>query len=291
MNFTSATWCGLQWTPWIPFSTPSAFKQLPSSPGLYRIRVINGNELFYIGETGRNLRERLGELRRNTMKDTMPYNDPHTAAPSLWAWRHAERLVFECSAAPFPTDDKEEARVQRKGLECYLLWQYRLEFGSSTRCNYGRFHPRYVKSTDRKQGFRGHRLPEDASSNPAGGSSLPPLHLLATPAASNWMGIAWTPFAPLDISHILKVPPSPGTYRLFDAEVQELLYIGESQNLRQRLMTHARKMWGGSQPLCSYVSLPEDTPAYQRREIENDLIAAFYAATRRLPGFQLLNHH
>jgi hypothetical protein len=292
MNVTSATWCGLQWTPWIPFSTPSAFKQLPSSPGLYRIRVINGEELFYIGETGRNLRERLGDLRRNTMKDTMPYNDPHTAAPSLWAWRHAEQVAFECSVAPLPSaEDKEEAKIQRKGLEYYVLWQYRLEFGTSTRCNHGRFHPRYVKSTDRRQGVHGHRLPDEAPANPAGGPSLPPLHLLATPADSNWMGLVWSPFAPLDISHIVNVASSPGAYRLFDAEAQELLYIGESSNVRQRLMAHARKAWGCSQPLYSYVSFPESTPAYQRREIENDLIAGFYAATRRLPRFQLLDHH
>lgn len=100
---------------------------------MYRIRAINGNELFYLGETGRNLRERLGDLRRNTMAELMPYNDPHTAAPSLWAWRHAAGLEFECSAAPVTfTDNQEEARKYREGLEFYLLWQYRLEFGSST---------------------------------------------------------------------------------------------------------------------------------------------------------------
>ncbi|GHO56082.1 hypothetical protein KSB_45570 [Ktedonobacter robiniae] len=147
MKFLTLNWCGLSWSSWQPFSDPLTFRQLPAMPGVYRIRAIGIEELFYIGETGRDLRERLGGLRRNTMRTEMPFNDPHTAAPSLWAWRHAENLHFECSAAPvILADDSEEARKRREGLEFYLLWQYRLEYGSSTRCNHGRFHSRYTKS-------------------------------------------------------------------------------------------------------------------------------------------------
>src|SRR5215471_8574233 len=122
MRFLSANWGEIEWTPWIPFADSSAFKTLPSSPGMYRIRAVNGNELFYLGETGRNLRERLGDLRRNTMKELMPYNDPHTAAPSLWAWRHAEGFDFECSAARVTlSNNAEESRRLREGFEFYLL--------------------------------------------------------------------------------------------------------------------------------------------------------------------------
>ncbi|GHO50828.1 hypothetical protein [Ktedonospora formicarum] len=81
MKFLLSDWCGLSWTDWQPFSNKEAFRQLPSTPGLYRIRAAGINELFYIGETGRDLRGRLGDLRRNTMKPEMPFNDPHTAAP------------------------------------------------------------------------------------------------------------------------------------------------------------------------------------------------------------------
>jgi hypothetical protein len=28
----------------------------------------------------------------------MPWNDPHTATPSLWAWQDAEGFEYECSA-------------------------------------------------------------------------------------------------------------------------------------------------------------------------------------------------
>jgi hypothetical protein len=82
----------------------------------------------------------------------MPFNDPHTYAPLLWAWRDAEGYQFECSAARVDLDTRN-----RLGLEAWLLWQHRLEHGS-TLCNFGRFHPHYVNSSDRKTQRRGGRL-------------------------------------------------------------------------------------------------------------------------------------
>lgn len=127
-TFFNQDWCEFNWTSWVPFENPT-YNILPSTTGLYRVRAIGRNDIFYIGQTGRNLREQLRDLIRNTMKDQllMPYNDPHTAAPSLWAWRDAEGLNFECSATPITCSDNE-----RKAIECYLLWQYRLERGRST---------------------------------------------------------------------------------------------------------------------------------------------------------------
>ncbi|MDP3397069.1 MAG: hypothetical protein Q8S57_10460 [Methanoregula sp.] len=42
---------------------------------------------MYIGETRRTVHQRVNELRHTIKrKDLMPWNDPHTAAPSLWAF-------------------------------------------------------------------------------------------------------------------------------------------------------------------------------------------------------------
>ena len=293
MHWMDVHWGELAWTPWVSFLRPSDFSLLPAGPGMYRIRARDGDALFYLGETGRSLRGRLGDLRRNTMRDSMPYNDPHTAAPSLWAWRHAEGLEFECSAAPVTlADQKEEARKLREGLEFYLLWQYRLETGTSTWCNHGRFHPRYKKSTDRKKGFQGHRLTEEEPDNPAGGLSTPPLQLAATPLAQNWMGLAWSADASLSGRGLPPgVPQTPGVYRIVDPDTETLLYVGETGNLRSRLKTHAAKDWQRQTVCFSYVALPEQMLAYQRHEIENDLLGGFYAQTGTIPLFQLVDHH
>ncbi len=87
-SFLDINWQALSWSPWVAFDADiPTFKQIPPEPGLYRIRPLGEDFLMYIGQTGRTLRQRLNELRHNVKKEEMPFNDPHTAAPSLWAWR------------------------------------------------------------------------------------------------------------------------------------------------------------------------------------------------------------
>jgi hypothetical protein len=50
---------------------------------------------MYIGETRRTVHQRVNELRHTIKrKDLMPWNDPHTAAPSLRAWQDAEGFEY-----------------------------------------------------------------------------------------------------------------------------------------------------------------------------------------------------
>jgi len=290
MRFLEPDWCDLPWTPWQSFSDPPKLWMTPSVPGLYRIRAIGIEELFYIGETGRELRGRLLDLRRGTLNDQMPFNDPHTAAPSLWAWRQAENFQFECSAAPIKlADASEEARKRREGLEFYLLWQYRLEFGSSTRCNHGRFHPRYIKSANGNSQKRGYLLSRDQPDNIAGGKSLPPLQLCATLDDNHWMGLVWSSPQKLERLSLRHIPPSPGVYKIFDPDKKELLYVGETKDLNNRMKDHIVKNWRCAEPLVSFVELSGDTPAYQRHELENDLLGGFYAQAKNMPKCQLIN--
>ena len=263
----SQNWSSLHWTEWVPFHGGD-FKALPTAAGIYRVRVRDQNQLAYIGQTGRNLRERLSDLRRNTLAKEMPFNDPHTAAPSLWAWRDAEGYEYECSAFTSGADAQN-----RQAIECWLLWQYRLESGGSTLCNHGHFHPHYVKSKDRKTGFRGHRL------------EAPGDHIQSTTGLTNSddgsMGLDWTDWQQLDE---LDVPNSPGVYRIADGT--QVIYIGESSGLRSRLNAHARTDWGCERPSASYCVLSPDTPKQHLHEIENDLIAGHYHPHGSPPAMQ-----
>lgn len=171
-DYLSYTWSSLPWSPWVPFTADKhEFRTIPKEPGLYRIRPIGKDFLMYIGETRRTLHQRLNELRHTLRRgELMPWNDPITEAPSLWAWQDAEGFEYECSVAPLDTSPGG-----RRGMESYLLYRYRQERGASTLCNFGRFHPRYRKSTNRKENKRGGKLAENHRDNPAGGLSMPPL--------------------------------------------------------------------------------------------------------------------
>jgi len=209
----------------------------------------------------------------------MPFNDPHTAAPSLWAWADAEGMGFECSAAT-----TDVSAPERKALECYLLWQYRLETGESTLCNHGRFHPRYTKSTNRKQAFRGARIPEGEPDNPAGGPGSFPLPAEHAGLAER-LGESWKQPAPLSPESVAELHRSPGLYEILDTDTEEVLYIGETINLRQRLGTHLRREWG-CKPAFAYSIQTSSILPHQLKELENDLVGALYQQSGAAPRFQ-----
>ena len=278
MECLSKNWFGLKWTPWVHFRDPGSFQYFPGFPGVYRVKPVGKNQLYYIGQTGRTLKERLQSLIRNALQEEMPYNDPHTAAPSLWAWMDAESMEFEVSAAPVNL-----SRREREGLESCLLWRYRLEKGESTACNHGRFHPHYRKSGDRRKGMRGGRLPENEI-NPSGGQSSKPLSLRGTPQSETWMGLHWQNLLELNVSGIQKSPRAKGIYKLLGDG--ELLYIGQTANLKSRLTSHSRVNWGASPIFYSYCMLSDELLPHQIKELENDLLGAFYFQNKTVPRFQ-----
>ena len=221
-------------------------------------------------------------LTLKTLLVEMPYNDPHTAAPSLWSYKDLEGLEYDCSGAVTDLPDKE-----RKALECRLVWRYRLAAGDSTLANFGRCHPNYVKPTNKNsgKGRPGRRLPE-GEVNPAHGPATPALHVQGEAGDADWMGLAWSSRSPLEKAETRTVPNEPGVYALLDVETAELLYVGESKHLGRRLTSHASKSWGDRQVEFYYTVMPDLTVPCQLLEVENDLIGAFFETKGTHPVFQ-----
>ncbi|RYD02494.1 hypothetical protein N752_24505 [Desulforamulus aquiferis] len=155
-------------------------------------------------------------------------------------------------------------------------------------CNHGRFLKGYFKSKDRSSNVRGCKLPE-GDINPAGGLSTTPLKFIGKPLDSNWMGLEWSQFKILTLEELGAVKQTCGVYKLLGIATNELLYIGESKNLRSRLNSHRKKDWGQEVMFSYYIMNPE-TKEYQLKEIENDLIGGYYALTKIVPKFQITNH-
>ena len=283
MSYFEANWCSLNWTPWISFTaTKAKWKLIPNETGVYRVKPSGTSIIAYIGETGRELKDRLSSLRRGVMADLMPYNDPHTAAPNLWAWRQEQHWDYECSTAVF-----KKSKAERKAIECFLLWKYRLERGESTLCNYGRFHKNYKKSTNRSRRRRGVRLLEPQV-NSFWGPSYPPLRLQGEPSDEGWMGIRWSETVPLSLEASGQVPNAPALYKISRPERSGLKYIGETLRLRSRFRQHCRT-FNNSKLLFSFSKQSASIREYQLRELETDLIGAYYYQTSRAPKNQFLN--
>jgi len=303
-------WCSLPWSPWVPFNADKhTFHEIPHEPGLYRIRPAGKDFLMYIGETSRTLHKRLNDLRQNLRRsDLMPWSDPHTEAQALWSWwvewasaapravlpyqspeeeglpEGAGAVMLECSAAPL-----DASTNGRKGMESFLLYKYRQERGESPLCNFGRFHPRYRKSTNRKEGLRGGRLAEDQKDNPAGWPGIEPLEATGKPGESNWMGLEWTAGEPLAAENVREVSAGAGLYLLKDAGSQEIVYIGQSADVAKRLLDHSRKTWDDRSLAFSYQIIGQSVLPHNLRELENDLIGNYFENFRKAPEYQFKN--
>ena len=208
-----------------------------------------------------------------------------TEAPSLWAWQNAEGYSYECSATPL-----DASLWGRRGMMSYLLYQYRQEHGESTLCNFGRFHPRYRRSTNRKENKRGGKLEENHLDNPAGGPSLKPLPAMGTPGERYWMGIGWIGKLPLDGESVSMVPPGAGLYLLFERDTHNLVYIGQSADCAQRLRSHAMKLLDEKDMLFSYFIEKKPLLPHNLKEQENDLIGNYFDIYRKAPRYQFGKH-
>jgi hypothetical protein len=281
-----------RWTNWVPLRGAGANRQVPAVAGLYRVRRTAGESgLDYIGETGRSLRGRLGQLG-GAYGPVMPYRDPHTGAPALWALRHRDGCDFEASVTEVPGETP-----WRKAVETAAITLYRLQSGRSPTANFGRMPPGYRISTGnnkrlvetgrRARGGLDPTVPAVANSAPITGDPW------TDPESSGWMSWAWSPWTP--ILNARAALAGISLYRIRCHGLSGLVYVGQGR-VRARLRDHlikaakedhrqARYFTGDIE--ASWVELADMTEL-NRLEHENDLIGAHVLAVGRPPTAQFL---
>jgi hypothetical protein len=279
------------WSAWVDLRGVGRNGRIPKVPGLYRIRRAGKPGLVYIGQTGRSLRGRLGQLN-GVYGAEMPYRDPHTAAPALWALRHREGCGFEVSVVEIPG-----SVPQRKVLEATAITLYRIQSGRSPTANFGRMPAGYRISTGNNArlvaaGRRTRGGPDPATQAAAHSASVAG-HPGGNPASADWMNWAWSAWVP--IMEACRLATCMGLYRVRSKNQAVLVYVGQG-NVALRLRTHRAKAsrqghrqgpYFAGDLAASWVALP-DMPRLNLLEHENDLIAAHLLATGRAPTAQFL---
>jgi len=287
------------WSDWQPLEFCWLGAAIPAKPGLYRLRRCGQSQLDYIGQTGdgkMTLSKRLGMLRGGYAAD-MPYRDPHTAAPALWALRHSLACHFEVSVVPI-----EGSTPWRKGLESLAISLYRQQERQSPTVNFGRIVSGYSMSSanNSKLVLQGKRF-RGGLTTQVGPNHLPSLapvdHLTEDPQAHHWCGHQWSAWQPLASTIQQLSKGQSGLYRLRSSGSATLLYIGQG-NLKDRLNAHQKKalqpydaqseVFATAPALqCSWVHNANWQP-HQRLELENDLIASHLLMTETIPPAQFL---
>ncbi|TAK27423.1 MAG: hypothetical protein EPO40_17545 [Myxococcaceae bacterium] len=268
---------------------------VPAEPGLYRLRRRSASLLAYIGQTGSGtmtLRKRMAMLR-GVFGPEMPYRDPHTAGPALWAMRHQGHDDLEASFAVVAGDTP-----WRKGLEAVALAEHRQGHRCSPSVNFGRMPKGYRMSSANNalivaagRRFRGTVIDDDNPSHLAGVPPAGPLDRSVT--AEDWCGHWWTSWR---LATAALEEPRAGLYRLRGHGRQGLVYVGEGV-IVDRVRAHVAKMRapGHAQGRVLALVAPLEISwvegtweHHQRLELENDLIAAHVLVEGRPPLAQFL---
>lgn len=290
---------GLEWVDWLPLVRAGWDARVPRRPGLYRIRRVGFDGLDYIDQTGAGgttLQRRLGMLE-GVYGAEMPYADPHTAGPALWALRHETRCEFEVSVAVV-----EGTPSRRLGLEALAIALYRHERGRSPTLSFGRMPAGYRKSTGNNArlvaaGLRRRGGP-DVTLRDGGDTSIPPVGPLTGDAGgSAWCGHAWSAWIALGSAGRAVGGEASGLYRIRAQGEEGLRYVGQGA-IAGRLAKHLATASAGDsrqaeafgpveQLECSWVANAGWT-ARQRLELENDLIGAHVLTVGSAPPAQFL---
>ena len=229
----------LIWSDWIPLYGAGKNKSLPTTAGLYRIRSRGEKTLEYIGQTGETvgLRRRLGQLS-NVFGDLMPYNDPHTAGPGLWALLQERSIELQVSVCSLEGIDAQ----QRRGLECLAIFQHRKSFGCSPTLNFGRMPSGYSKSSQNnaalaKAGkrFRGGKVNEVLPCHSKSSVIFSQIEEVWSKARPK----GWSPWMPIDEARLLATSTT-GIYIIKSETDPSAVYIGEGR-VRTRINAHLKK--------------------------------------------------
>jgi hypothetical protein len=278
----------IEWSGWQPLFGSSRNRAIPASSGLYRARVAETGEVVYIGQTGRNLRERLGMLA-SCYAAEMPYRDPHTAAPTLWSLRDRDGVDFEASTAVI-----ESTKVERLALEAVAITLHRVEHGSSPLANFGGRLEGYRISSGNNAAlvragkrFRGGRDPLAGPS-----VSVPvPGRLDGDVTAPDWMGLAWSPWSSIGATADIR---GIGLYRIRRCGGGDLLYVGQGR-ISDRARTHQAKRSVPGHRQASQLAgdlevswIVLDAEGRVLLELENDAVAAHRVLKGTSPAAQFL---
>jgi len=286
VGLTDARSGALDWSPWVPLDGIGRDRSVSDLPGLYRIRSVETGRILYVGQTGRSLRGRLGALR-GVFGDEMPYNDPHTVGPALWAHRIDTSETFEASFVVLEVD-----KADRMGREALEITKQRIIDGCSPAYNFGRMPFGWLKSSGNTRALaaagkrsRGRRMSAaELAELPTDPSVPPPVTLDGDVRSPDWLGLAWrqaesSPPASSDV----------GVYRIGGSALGPLDYLGQGR-IAARWHAHSRGWALGlaaeapGRSVWDWAGL--ELSAHQLLEVENDLIASHMVAVGAPPRAQ-----
>lgn len=250
-NVESQDWLGFEWSDWSILKPGSnKISNVPETPGFFRIKQTSRPGLEYVGQTGRDLKERIVHFA-NDLSGKAPEGNGST--------RHLWELGDSGGRFEFSYMNPNIARSEtdRIGLENVMLAMHLKYRGRSPTVN-----------LNRKLSSGENRNSVIESLEWGSGDFTSP----------DWMGLEWT--TPRKLEDRGEIDSSKVVYRIwFPDFIPPLAYIGKSTNVANRLVKHEKKF--GSGALFSVAPVDSNL-----KDVEASLIASHYLDTNTLPKGQ-----
>ncbi|MFB6147781.1 MAG: hypothetical protein ABEJ66_02755 [Candidatus Nanohaloarchaea archaeon] len=250
-EITGSSWLGLDWSDWTLLEPGTKkISQVPETSGFFRVKKVEGEELDYVGQTGRSLRERLVHLANRIDSEERP--EDSLSAEHLWELSDfGGRFEFS-----YANPNIARSETDRLGLENVMFAVHMKHAGRSPTVNLDR------------------RLKDEGDE-----TVIDSLDWTSSPFTSrDWLGLDWT--EPRELSRRTEIDESRVVYRIwFPGYTPPLAHIGKSTNVANRLIKHEKKFG----PRAKFSVAPLDS---RLEDVEAALIADHYIRTNTLPKGQ-----
>lgn len=222
----------IEWSEWHPVLPTKELGGVCRGPGIMRISHTDVSGIHFVGHARTNLQQRVRRLGYELRNSEMPYSDPFSAAPCLWAMKNevgGRFFVSWCSAT-----DADQAKL----LEDIYITLYRRATSQSPTANFGRMYSSYSKSTNKEAGVQGAKGASPPRNSPIGSEKLD-LSEIQPVTGENWLGVSWEgpmELFPDELAGLsYSFPKESGIFRVWKQGENVLEAVGTANRLESGL--------------------------------------------------------
>jgi hypothetical protein len=178
-------------------------------------------------------------------------------------------------------------RPTLRGTEDMLLWRHRVENGSSTEANYGRFYRGWSRPTNRWIKRSAMRMPGRRAERLTADQERPAFDLTERALQGEGPVLAAPWWERVSLSSVNSLPSGPAIYCIYDGAASDagLVYVGETSRLSARATSHAAARWPLPDPWLAYRVFP-GALKHVLHELESDVLGWHFWRTRTAPSCQ-----
>ena len=276
----------IDWSDW--YSIPSCVEndKIPKKAGVYLVSHEDLGGVQYVGRG--NLQERIYRMWLGIDKDEMPYSDPHTAAPCLWAIAQEYNENYRVRYSVINDDSHSQEEVEKKtdSIKSAYLAAYRYLTRQDPIGHFGQMIRGYEKSTQWKGGDRGGEINnEKLTCRRRTDYPIPTWENWDNIDSDNWMGYEWEEYnvrgAEWGSLSKDKAPSTGGVILVWNEENDGFDEIIATSNLRDRIKSLSEKYTNRNQLRISFDDSKDPNSRFEKEVITTDLVGAYYLATNQ----------